>query len=65
MLDKNVARFCELVLEINELNKKLEKEKADFYYGGHEFEDVYSLDVKELADLQTEFKKLIKILIIS
>jgi len=59
MLDNNVSRFCELVLEINERNNKLKKERYNFYDGGHSFEDCYSSDIKELAELQAELKTIL------
>ena len=60
MIDKNIKRFCEVILEINTINKELDKEKADFYEGGYSFEECNSTKIKELVDLQNELKCLLK-----
>ena len=60
MIDENIKRFCEVILEINTINKELDKEKADFYYGGYSFEECNSNKINELVDLQNELKVLLK-----
>jgi hypothetical protein len=60
MIDKNIKRFCEVILEINTINKELEKERADFYDGGYSFEECNGYKIKELVDLQNELKGLLK-----
>jgi hypothetical protein len=59
MIDQNIKRFCEIVAEINELNKYLTQEIEKFYDGGHTFEECYSTDIKKLVELQEEFKSLL------
>lgn len=39
MIDKNIKRFCEVILEINTINNQLDKERANFYDGGYSFEE--------------------------
>lgn len=63
MIDKNISRFCELVIEINTLSKKLQKQEYEFYYGGHSFEECFEHDIKEITDLQDELKNILKIII--
>ena len=67
MIDKNIKRFCELILEINAINKELDKKKSDFYFGGYSFEECHEDKIKELVYLQNELKeqgsKLLEILI--
>ena len=60
MIDKNIKRFCEVILEINTINNELDKERADFYYGGYSFEECNKYKIKELVDLQNELKGLLK-----
>lgn len=60
MIDKNIKRFCEVILEINTINKEFDKERADFYDGGKSFEDCNEYKIKELVDLQNELKGLLK-----
>jgi hypothetical protein len=60
MIDKNIKRFCELILEINTINKELDKERSDFYDGGYSFEECNSHKIEELVDLQNELKGLLK-----
>ena len=62
MIDKNIKRFCELVLKINEMNCQLDKEASDFYDGGYSFEECNKSQIEELTELQNEFKTLIKII---
>lgn len=64
MIDKNIKRFCELILEINTINKELDKERADFYDGGHSFEECNEYKIKELVDLQNELKGLLKEIVV-
>lgn len=59
---KNINRYCELVDEINSLNKNLKKERDDFYDGGHSFEDCYKSDLENLDILQNEFLSIFAIL---
>lgn len=59
-MDKKINRFCKLVLQINKLNKKLDKEYADFYSAGYTFEECFSCEIKELDDAQKELKSLLK-----
>jgi hypothetical protein len=60
MIDKNIKRFCEVISEINTINKELDKERADFYDGGYSFEECNEYKIKELVDLQNELKGLLK-----
>lgn len=62
MIDENIKRFCEVILEINTINKELDKEKSNFYYGGYSFEECNSTKIKELVDLQNELKSLLKVI---
>lgn len=55
-----INRFCRLVTKINELNDYLQKESANFYDGGHSFEEVYSSDLEELKAAQEELEIIIK-----
>lgn len=59
---KNINRYCELVDEINSLNKKLEKERNNFYDGGTSFEDCCKSDFEHLDRLQNEFLSIFSIL---
>lgn len=59
MADKNIKRFCELVVEINRLNEKIQIEKANFYDGGHSFEECFS-EPGELKVCEAEFAELFK-----
>lgn len=38
MIDLNIKRFCQVVVQINELNKELDKENCNYYTGGTSFE---------------------------
>ncbi len=60
MIDKNIKRFCEVILEINTINNELDKERADFYDGGYSFEECNDYKIKELVELQNELKYLLK-----
>ena len=60
MIDKNIKRFCEVISEINAINKELDKEKADFYDGGYSFEECNEYKINELVNLQNELKGLLK-----
>jgi hypothetical protein len=60
MINKNIKRFCEVIFEINALNKKLDKEHANFYDGGYSFEECNSTDIEDLVNLQNELKFLLK-----
>ena len=61
MGDKNVNRFCELIVKINEKNEYLKQEKYKFYDGGYSFDECYKFDIKELIKMQDELKVLIKL----
>lgn len=61
-MDKDIKRFCELINEINSINKQLDKERANFYYGGYSFEECNKYTIEELEKLETEFKKLFKVI---
>jgi len=61
-IDKNIKRFCELILEINTINKELDKEQADFYDGGYTFEECNKCKIDELVGLQNELKDLLKVI---
>lgn len=60
MIDKNIKRFCELILEINSTNKELDIERGNFYDGGHSFEECYDYKIKNLDRLQNELKGILK-----
>lgn len=60
MVDKDIKRFCELVTEIAEMNKKLDKERENFYDGGRSFEECNSYDLEELVKMQYELRRIIK-----
>ncbi len=60
MIDKNIKRFCEVILEINSINNQLDKERVDFYDGGYSFEECNSTIINELVQLQNELKRLLK-----
>ena len=53
--NKYIKRYCELVNEINELTKYLDKEYDYHYHGGHTFEECYEIDIKTLHKLESEF----------
>ena len=57
-----IKRYCELVVEINELTKYLDKEYEDFYYGGHTFEQCYATDIETLHKLEGEFIDILNML---
>jgi hypothetical protein len=59
MIDENIKRFCQIVENINDLNKKLDKERESFYDGGYSFEECNSVLIEDLVKLQNEFKILI------
>lgn len=61
-MDKDIKRFCELINEINSINKQLDKERANFYDGGYSFEECNKYTIEELEKLETEFKKLFKVI---
>lgn len=60
MIDKNIKRFCELVPQINKMNRDLDKARDNFYDGGYSFEDCYEHVIKDLVELQNEFKEVLK-----
>jgi|LakMenEpi03Aug12_release.lakeMendotaPanAssembly.Ray.scaffolds.fasta_scaffold1158206_2 hypothetical protein len=60
MIDKNIKRFCEVILEINTINDRLDRERASFYDGGYSFEECNECEIKKLVDLQNELKSLLK-----
>ena len=60
MIDENIKRFCEVILEINTINKELDEERNNFYYGGYTFEECNATKIKELVDLQNELKGLLR-----
>lgn len=60
MVDKKIKRFCELVSEINRLNKELDRERENFYDGGMSFEECNEYIINQLIELQNEFKGLVK-----
>ncbi len=60
MIDNNIKRFCEVISEINSLNRELSKERDNFYDGGYSFEECHERQLKDLVDLQNEFKGLLK-----
>ena len=60
MIDKNIKRFCEVILEINTINDRLDRERASFYDGGSSFEECNVSEIKKLVDLQNELKSLLK-----
>lgn len=64
MIDKNISRFCELVIEINTLSKILQKNNSNFYDGGHSFEECFEHDIKEISDLQDELKGILKTIVL-
>lgn len=55
MLNPNIKRYCQLVIEIRERYEVLDNEKNYFYDGGYSFEEVYSYQIEELAKLEGEF----------
>jgi hypothetical protein len=57
-----INRFCELVEEINSINKKLRKENEDFYSQGKTFEEQYKNDINELITTQELLKKTLKLI---
>jgi len=60
MIDKKINRFCELVAEINEINKELDEEKSNYYNGGYSFEECNKYKIDQLCELQSELKEIIK-----
>lgn len=60
MIDNNIKRFCELIFEIHSLNKSIQKQKFNFYDGGHSFEECNEYDLDRLKKFQEEFKTLLK-----
>ena len=60
MIDGNIKRFCQLVAQINQINSELDEERSNFYDGGRSFEDCNEYKIKELNELQKEFKDLVK-----
>jgi len=56
-MNTTITRYCELVEEINILNKRLKDAKQTFYDGGHSFEEVYKYDIEQLNALQKEFEE--------
>lgn len=60
IVDKDISRFCELIVDVNALNGKLQKAQANFYDGGHSFSECNSVDIKELITAQAELKDLMK-----
>lgn len=59
MIDKNIKRFCELIEEINEVNKFIDKKRHNYYNGGYTFEEAYEYEIQKLVDLQDEVKVLL------
>lgn len=55
MLNPNIKRYCQLIVEINERYKFLDHERSIFYDGGHSFEEVYSYEIENLLKLEGEF----------
>lgn len=49
MIDENIKRYCEVVEKINVVHKELDVEIANFYDGGHSFEECYSHLIEELV----------------
>jgi hypothetical protein len=60
MIDKNIKRFCQVIEAITETNKLLDKERANFYDGGHSFEECNKSEIEQLVELQNELKVLLK-----
>ena len=59
MVDKKINRFCELVAEINEINKKLNEERRNEMM----YDDIWqecSYKTNQLCELQNELKEIIK-----
>jgi hypothetical protein len=49
-----------VILEINTINDRLDRERASFYDGGYSFEECNECEIKKLVDLQNELKSLLK-----
>lgn len=60
MIDNKIKRFCELILEINTINKELDEERINFYYGGYTFEECNQTKINQLVELQNELKQILK-----
>ena len=60
MIDLNIKRFCQVVVQINELNRELDKENVNYYAGGTSFEEINKSLINDIKDLETEFKVLLK-----
>ncbi len=63
MIDKNIKEYCQLIVEINEINDFLDQAKRGFYDGGTPFEVCYSMEIVELEEKQEKLKQLIKLII--
>ena len=60
---KQIIKFCNLVNFINHKSAYLQKEKENFYDGGHPFEECYYSDVSELNKACNDMEHLLKIII--
>lgn len=60
MIDNNIKRFCELQGMIAKINEDLDRERENFYDGGHSFEECNSHTIQELVELQDEFRALFR-----
>jgi len=62
MIDEKIKRFCQVVVDINEMNKELDDEKRSFYDGGMSFEECNRYKIDEIVVLQNELKDLLKVI---
>ena len=59
MTSEEIKEFCHLVIRINEVNCELDKDREDFYYGGHSFEQVFSHRFEFLKQLEDRLYELL------
>lgn len=51
----SIKRLCQLVEQINAVNKNLDKQAEHFYDGGNTFEESNKYEIDILVELQEEF----------
>ena len=58
--DSNIVRYCELIENINECVKFLDKQKKTMHYdGGRSFEEINAEHIKELKEWENELRSII------
>lgn len=57
---KTLKRFAKQIEKLNSLHDHLDRERANFYGGGHTFERVYEKELEELETIEESLPRLLK-----